>query len=174
MLETIIDLKNRRSCRRYQDRQITEDELNTILEAGTYAPTGMGKQSPKIVVVQNRELIRKISRMNAAVMHADTDPFYGAPTLLIVFGNREIPTFVQDAALVMGNLMNAANALNVDSCYINRAKEVFESEEGRKLMKEWGISDQYVGVANCILGYRAEGGVKDAAPRKKDYIVRVD
>lgn len=173
MSDTILDLKNRRSCRKFQDKQITDEELNTILEAGTYAPTGMGKQSPKLVVIQKPELISRISKMNGAVMNSTVDPFYGAPTLVIVFADSNVGTYIQDGALVMGNMMNAAQALGVASCYINRAKEVFETEEGRNLMKEWGIPDNYIGIANCILGYEAEGGTKKAAERKADYIIRV-
>ena len=172
MKETLIDLKERRSCRKYLPQQIKEEELNAILAAGTYAPTGMGAQSPVIVVVQKPELIEKISKMNAKVMGQDIDPFYGAPTVLIVLADTQRPTYLYDGALVMGNLMNAAQAVGVDSCYIFRAKEVFASEEGKALLKEWGIPEHYEGIGNCILGYRAEGGVKEAAPRKVDYIIR--
>ncbi len=172
MKETLIDLKERRSCRKYLPQRIKEEELNAILEAGTYAPTGMGAQSPVIVVVQKPELIEKISKMNAKVMGQDIDPFYGAPTVLIVLADTQRPTYLYDGALVMGNLMNAAQAVGVDSCYIFRAKEVFASEEGKALLKEWGIPEHYEGIGNCILGYRAEGGVKEAAPRKADYIIR--
>ena len=172
MKETLIDLKERRSCRKYLPQQIKEEELNAILEAGTYAPTGMGAQSPVIVVVQKPELIEQISKMNAKVMGQDIDPFYGAPTVLIVLADTQRPTYLYDGALVMGNLMNAAQAVGVDSCYIFRAKEVFASEEGKALLKEWGIPEHYEGIGNCILGYRAEGGVKEAAPRKADYIIR--
>ena len=172
MKETLIDLKERSSCRKYLPQQIKEEELNAILEAGTYAPTGMGAQSPVIVVVQKPELIEKISKMNAKVMGQDIDPFYGAPTVLIVLADTQRPTYLYDGALVMGNLMNAAQAVGVDSCYIFRAKEVFASEEGKALLKEWGIPEHYEGIGNCILGYRAEGGVKEAAPRKADYIIR--
>ena len=172
MKETLIDLKERRSCRKYLPQQLKEEELNAILEAGTYAPTGMGAQSPVIGVVQKPELIEKISKMNAKVMGQDIDPFYGAPTVLIVLADTQRPTYLYDGALVMGNLMNAAQAVGVDSCYIFRAKEVFASEEGKALLKEWGIPEHYEGIGNCILGYRAEGGVKEAAPRKVDYIIR--
>lgn len=173
MSDTIYDLLNRRSCRKYQDKQITDEELDTILKAGMYAPTGMGKQSPKLVVIQDKELIQKISRMNGEVMHSTSDPFYRAPTLVIVFADSNARTYIQDGALVMGNMMNAAQALGVASCYINRAKEVFETDEGKKLMHEWGLSDNYAGIANCILGYAAEDGIQKAAERKADYIVRV-
>lgn len=173
MKETITDLENRRSCRKYTDRQIDEETLNTILTAAAYAPSGMGKQSAKIVVTQNPEIIRRVSKLNAAVMGRDVDPFYGAPALAIVFADRNVHTYVHDGVLVAGNLMNAAYAMGVDSCYIFRAEQEFECEEGKKLLEEWGIGEQYAGIANIILGYRDEGGVKEAAPRKEDYIVRV-
>ena len=172
MKETLIDLKTRRSCRKYLPEQIKDEELNAILEAGTYAPTGMGKQSPYIVVVQDPEMISKIAKMNAAVVGMPGDPFYGAPTLLIVFADTQMPTYLYDGALVMGNLLNAAQAVGVDSCYIFRAREVFASEEGKALMQEWGVPETCEGIGNCILGYRAEGGVNEAAPRKEGYIIR--
>lgn len=173
MKETLNDLKTRRSCRKYKPEQIKEEELNAILEAGTYAPTGMGKQSPVIVAIQNKEVIAKVAKMNAAVVGGGFDPFYGAPTVLVVLADRAANTYLEDGALVMGNLLNAAHAVGVDSCYIYRAKEVFESKEGKDLLNQWGIKGDYVGIGNCILGYGCEGGIKPAAPRKADYIVRI-
>ena len=173
MKETLQDLKERRSCRKYLPDQITDEQLDAILEAGTYAPTGMGKQSPCIVVVQDPDKIAKIAKMNAAVMGADIDPFYGAPTLLIVFADTERVTYLYDGTLVMGNLMNAAQAVGVASCYIFRAKEVFQTEEGKAMMSEWGVPETYEGIGNCILGYPAEGAIAPAAPRKENYIIRV-
>ena len=173
MEATLKDLKTRRSIRAYKDEQIREDELGKILEAGTYAPTGMGMQSPKIVVVQDRETRDLLSKMNAAVMGTDSDPFYGAPTVLVVLADRTRPTCVEDGSLVMGNLMNAAHATGVGSCWIHRAREVFDSEEGKSLLKKWGIEGDYVGVGHCILGYPEDGAVPEAKPRKEDYIVFV-
>ena len=173
MKETLIDLKERRSCRAYLPEQIKEEELNAILEAGTYAPTGMGRQSPVIVAVQDPETRNALSRMNAAVMGRDGDPFYGAPTVLVVLADPEIGTYLYDGVLVMGNLLNAAQAVGVDSCYIFRAKEVFETAEGKALLRKWAIPERYVGIGNRILGYGAPGGKKEAAPRKEGYIVRV-
>lgn len=173
MKETLRDLKERRSCRAYLPEQIGEEALAAILEAGTYAPTGMGRQSPVIVAVQDPETRNALSRMNAAVMGRDGDPFYGAPTVVVVLADPEIGTYLYDGVLVMGNLMNAAQAVGVDSCYIFRAKEVFETAEGKALLRKWGIPERYVGIGNCILGYGAPGGKKEAAPRKEGYIVRV-
>lgn len=167
------DLRTRRSCRAFKPEQIKDEELDAILEAGTYAPSGMGQQASMIVVIQDKELIQKISKMNARVMDADVDPFYGAPTLLVVFSDTERPTYRDDGALVMGNLLNAAHAVGVDSCFIYRAREVFGSDEGRALMNEWGVPKSYEGIGNCVLGYGALGGIKEAAPRKENYVVRV-
>lgn len=173
MKETLQDIKTRRSCRKFQSRQIAEDELNAILEAGTWAPTGHGYQSPVMVVVQDKAVIEKLSKMNAAILGVNSDPFYGAPTVVIVLADRNRPTFKEDGALVMGNLMLAAHALGVGSCWIHRAKETFESEEGKDLLKSWGIEGDYVGVGHCVLGYAAEGGEAPAKPRKEHYIIRV-
>ncbi|MBA5850542.1 nitroreductase [Clostridium sp. cel8] len=173
MKETLIDLKTRRSCRKYKSQQIKKEELDAILEAGTYAPTSMGKQSPIIVAIQDKATIDKISKLNAAVMGTDSDPFYGAPTLVVVFTNKDRATYIEDGALAIGNMLNAAHALGVGSCYIYRARESFDTKEGRAFMKKWGLPDNYVGVGNCILGYAEDGGIQEAAPRKKDYIIKV-
>ena len=172
MNEVLKSLETRRSIRSYLPEQIRDEELNQVLEAGTYAPTGMGRQSPVMVAVQKPELVKKLSQMNAAVMGSADDPFYGAPTVIVVLANADVPTYREDGALVMGNLLNAAHAVGLGSCWINRAKEVFESEGGRQLLKEWGIEGNYVGLGNCILGY-IKGDVPEAKPRKDGYIVRV-
>ncbi len=170
---TLECLETRRSIRKYQKVQIKEEELQAILEAGTYAPTGAGKQAPVIVAVQDPDMVAKLSKMNAAVIGAQIDPFYGAPTVAIVLADQTAaPTWMEDAALVAGNILNAAHSVGVDSCYIYRAKEMFASEEGQKLLKEWGLNENYVGVANCILGYR-DCEYPDPAPRKDNYIIRI-
>ncbi|MCC8073188.1 MAG: nitroreductase [Clostridiales bacterium] len=167
---TIKDLKTRRSVRSFSDKPVEEKKLDAILEAATYAPTGMGSQSPVIVLVKTQETLKKISKMNADIIGRDVDPFYGAPCVAIVFGNKSAsPTWFEDACLVAGNLLNAAHAVGVDSCYVYRAKQVFESEEGIALLKEWGLDENYVGVANCVLGY-GNAEVPQPKPRKADYI----
>lgn len=170
MKDTLIDLKTRRSIRNFKKEQIQEEVLKAILEAGTYAPTGMNAQSPLMVVVQEQEQIKKLSQLNAAVMGTETDPFYGAPTVIIVFADKNRRTCIEDGSLVMGNLMNAAHALGIGSCWINRAREVFDSEEGREIARQWGVTDNYIGIGNCILGY-VEGDYPEAKPRKEDYII---
>lgn len=171
--ETLETLKNRRSCRAYKPDQITEEELSAVLEAGTYAASARGLQSAKIVVVQDPETRAQLTRMNAAVMGREgSDPMYGAPTILIVLADAHNSNAVADGSLVMGNLMLAAASLGLGSCWINRAKEEFDSEEGKALLKKWGIEGDWIGVGHCILGYPAKE-LPAPAPRKPDYIVRV-
>ena len=170
--ETLETIKSRRSCRAYKPEQITDEELNAVLEAGTYAASAMGRQSAKIVVVQDAAIRAQLTRMNAAVMGRDTDPMYGAPTILVVLADAHAANAVPDGSLVMGNLMLAAASLGLGSCWINRAKEEFETEEGKALLRQWGIEGDWVGIGHCILGYPA-AAPKPAAPRKPDYIVKV-
>lgn len=165
-------LINRRSIRKYKAEQISDEELDAVLLAGTYAPTAMGTQSPKIVVVQNKEDIDTLTKLNAQIWGRETDPFYAAPTVIVVFGDSEVKNCVQDASLVMGNLMNAAYANNLGSCWINRAKETFELPEGKGLMKKWGVDEKYVGVGHCTLGY-ADCDQPNAKERKSDYIIKI-
>ena len=169
---SIAELKQRRSIRRYEARQVPEELLDKVLEAGTYAPTGMNRQSPVMVAVQDPEVIRAMEKENAAVMGSpEGTPFYGAPTVIVVFADSRCRTGFEDACLVMGTLMNAAHALGLGSCWIHRAKEVFQTETGKALMAKWGLDENYYGVGNCILGYAAEAPA--ARPRKEDYIIKV-
>lgn len=172
MKTTLNDLKNRRSCRNYQKKQITDAELDAVLEAGTYAPTGMGRQSPILVAVQDPETVALLSQLNGAIMGSDSDPFYGAPTVVVVLADRSMPTYLYDGSCVMTNLLNAAGALGLGSCWIHRAREVFDSPEGKELLKKWGVEGDYEGIGNCILGYW-EGDIPEARPRKEGYIVKV-
>lgn len=166
-------LEERRSVRSYQNKQVEKEVLDAILRAGTYAATGMNRQSPIIVAVQDPETVKTLSAMNAAVMGREgSDPFYGAPTVVIVLADPTVRTYVEDGSLVIGNMMNAAFSLGVDSCWIHRAKEVFATEEGKALLSKWGIAGEYVGVGNLILGYR-EGDLPAVRPRKDNYIYYV-
>ncbi len=169
MNETLKVLETRRSCRKFKPEMITEEELQAVVKAGTYAATGMGKQSPIIIAVTNPEKVKEFSKANAAVMGADMDPFYGAPVILVVLANKAIPTYKYDGSLVMGNLLNAAESLGLGSIWIHRAKEEFESDFGKNLLKELGIEGDYEGIGHCALGYRAEPA-QEAAPRKEDYV----
>ena len=172
--EVLSAIAARRSCRAYCPEQIKPEELQAVVEAGTWAPTGMNRQSPVIVAVQDKATRDQLSAMNAAIMGTENDPFYGAPTVLVVLADRSVPTHVEDGSLVMGNLLLAASSIGLGSCWIHRARETFESEEGKALLRKWGLDpEKYRGVGNCILGYPAEGGTKPAAPRKADYVVKV-
>ena len=172
MAETLTTLKTRRSCRAYKPEHVEDEKLKAIVEARTYAATGMGKQSPIILVIKDQEVYNTLKKLNAAAIGMDIDPFYGAPDLLVVLANKDIPTYIYDGSLVMGNLMNAAADLGVASCWIHRAKEEFESEEGKAILKKLGIEGNYEGIANLILGY-AEKPAAAAAPRKADYVYYV-
>lgn len=169
VLETI---KSRRSIRKYKSDMVPQDKLEKIIEEGTYAATGMGKQSPIIVAVTNKELRDKLSAMNAKIMGVNSDPFYGAPVVLIVLADKSRPTYLYDGSLVMGNLMLEAEAQGVGSCWIHRAKEEFESEEGKEILKSLGIEGDYEGIGHCVLGY-ADGPEPKAAPRKDSYVYYV-
>lgn len=172
MNETIRTLNTRKSCRSYTDEAVSEELLDAILECGTHAASGRNGQAAKLVAVQNRDLVKKLSQMNAKVMGTDSDPFYGAPSVVIVFGCSDGPTPYQDACLAMGNMLNAAYALGLGACYINRAKEMFESDEGKALLKEWGITENVFGVGCMILGH-IKGELHPDLPRKDGYIVKI-
>ena len=149
---------------------VPKETIDRIIEAGTYAATGRGMQSPIIIAVTNKEMRDKLSKMNAEIMGApNMDPFYGAPVVLIVLADKEKPTYMYDGSLVMGNLMLAAHAEGIGSCWIHRAKEEFESPEGKEILKSLGIEGNYEGIGHCILGF-AEGEEPKAAPRKADYV----
>lgn len=171
-MEANYCLLNRRSIRKYKEEQISDELLDAVVEAGTYAPTAMGTQSPLIVAVQNKEDIELMSKLNAQTVGLESDPFYGAPTVIVVFADSTMGYSVKDATLVMGNLLNAAFANDLASCWIDRAKETFELEEGKALMKKWGVDEKYVGVGNCILGY-PNCGPRTAKPRKENYIIKI-
>ena len=168
MNEALEVLYNRRSIRRYKPDQIGREELDAVLRAGVCAASGKNGQSALIIAVQDRETRDLLSGLNAAVLGVKSDPFYGAPTVLIVLADAKSPYAVQDGSLVLGNLMNAAKALGLGSCWINRAKEVFDSEEGKALLEKWGVEGEWVGIGNCILGYPNEDPAMK--PRKENYV----
>ena len=165
-MDFLTTLKTRRSVRKYSSRQVDETTLSAILEAGTYAATGRNRQSPVIIAVQDREAREQLRRMNAAVMGTDGDPFYGAPVVLVVLAEKSRRTYVHDGSLVMGNLMLAAHALGVGSCWIHRAQETFDQPEWREFLKSLGLEGDYEGIGNCILGYT--DGEEPVAPARRE------
>ena len=152
MNETIKTMLERKSCRSFKNEQISDDELKLVVDAGLAAPSGRNLQPTIIVAVQDKETIAKLSRINAAVMESDSDPFYGAPTVLVVL-SKQTRTGLEDGSLVLGNMLLAAYSIGLGGCWIHRAKQTFETEEGKELLKEWGIEEEVFGVGNCILGY---------------------
>ena len=176
MNTTMQDLLTRRSVRSFTDQIPPKEVIEEIIEAGTYAPTGMNRQAPIIVAVTNREVRDKLSKLNGAVFGPDNDrdPFYGAPVVLVVLADTTAFTWKEDGSLVMGNLLNAAHAKGLGSCWIHRAKEVFETQEGKAILRELGIDDtKYVGIGNCILGY-VNGDYPEAKPRKENYVYWIE
>lgn len=169
MNEIIKAMETRRSIRGYKEDMVPEELIAEVVEAGTYAATGMGRQSPIILAVTNKEVRDRLSKVNAEIMGTTSDPFYGAPVVLVVLADKSRPTYLYDGSLVMGNLMLAAHSLDLGSCWIHRAKETFEREEGKAILKELGIEGDYEGIGNCVIGYAKEPA-KDAAPRKADYV----
>lgn len=173
MSKLIEKMITRRSIRSYKSEMIPKETIEKIIEAGTYAATGRGFQSPIIIAVTNKEMRDRLSKMNAEIMGTDTDPFYNAPVVLIVLANKKYPTYLYDGSLVMGNLMLAAHDLGIGSCWIHRAKEEFESPEGKEILKSLGIEGDYEGIGHCVLGY-VNGEVPEAKPRKEDYVYFVE
>ncbi len=175
MTQIIEALKKRRSIRAYKPELPSKELIEQIVEAGTYAATGMNRQSPIIIAVTNKEMRDRLSHMNARFMGKgdDFDPFYGAPVVLVVLADKKMPTYVYDGSLVIGNLMLAAEELGLGSCWIHRAKEEFETEEGKAILRSLGIEGDYEGIGHCILGYPAVP-LPEAAPRKENYVYYID
>ncbi len=154
MNETVKNLVERKSCKKYLPEHITRQEMEEILAAGLNAPSGMNRQPARFVAVQDEDTVARLSRLNAAVMGMGGDPFYGAKDVIIVLAKKE-GTYIYDGSLAMGNLLNAAWSMGIDACWIHRGKEVFASEEGRALLQSWGITEDVEGIGFCILGHAA-------------------
>lgn len=171
MSEVLDKMKSRRSIRKYKPDMVPQDVLNQIIEAGLYAASGMGYQNTIIIQVTNKKLRDEISKMNREIagMKEGTDPFYGAPAMLIVLAKKDWRTGVYDGSLVMGNLMLAAHELGLGSCWIHRAKEEFETDWGKELLKSLGIEEEYEGIGHCALGY-IDGEYPEAAKRKENRV----
>ncbi len=174
MNETIKNMIERRSVRKYTSKPVPQEIVDEIIKAGTYAASGRGMQSPIIIEIRNKELRDRLSALNAKIMgKEDFDPFYGANTILIVLADKSKPTYIYDGSLVMGNLMLAAHSLGIGSCWIHRAKEEFELPEGKGILKQLGIEGDYEGIGHCILGY-ADGDIPNPPKRKESYVYKID
>ena len=167
--EVITNIKTRRSVRSFLDKVPDDELINKITEAGTYAPTGMNKQSPTIVVIKDKETRNILSKMNAEIMGRTGDPYYGAPIIILVLADPSAHTYIEDGSLVLGTMMLATHSLGLASCWIHREKEMFESKEGKALLEKWGIDKNLVGIGSLALGYPADK-LPEAKPRKKDYV----
>ena len=165
--EALEVLMNRRSVRKFKSEQITDAELHAVLEAGTYAPTGRNRQTPWIIAVQNKEERDAVSRLNASIMGAEIDPYYGAPTILLVVAPDDGFGELNGAA-VLTNMVNAAYAVGLGSCWIHRPKQMFETEEGKAMLKKWGLPEDSMGIGSIALGY-ADAEAPAAPPRKEGY-----
>lgn len=175
MNEIIKGIKERRSIRKYKSDMIPKEIIDEIIDAGLYAANGRGHQATKILAVTDRALRDRLMEMNREIGGWDEsfDPFYGAPVVLIVLGEKSWPTYLYDGSLVMGDLMLAAHSLGIGSCWIHRAKQEFESEEGKKILRSLGISDDWEGIGHCILGY-PDGSIPEPADRKTDRVYEID
>ena len=170
--ETLKVIKNRRSVRGYKSDKVPDELLNAVLEAGTYAPTGRGKQSPVIIAITSPKYRKIIAELNAKVMGADYDPYYGAPVVVLVLADGNANTFVEDGCCVLENMMLAAESLGLGSVWVHREREIFDSAEGKKLLDEWGLSQSLRGVGSIALGYPS-AAPENCVKRKDGYIVRV-
>ena len=170
--ETLNVIKSRRSTRAYKTDPVPEKLLDAVLEAGTFAPSGMNKQSPTIVAVTSDKYRREISALNAAVMGVTSDPYYGAPVVVLVLADSNAGTWVEDGSCVLENMMLAAESLGLATVWVHREREIFDSERGKQLLREWGLPETLRGVGSIALGYAA-APAKPAAPRKDGYIVKV-
>lgn len=165
--DVVIDaMRQRRSNRAFTDEMPPRELVDEVVEAGLWAANGRGRQCPIVLEVLDRGLRDRLSAMNARIMGSPegTDPFYGAPACLVVLAPRDVPTHVYDGSLVMGNMMLAAHALGLGSCWINRAREEFDSEEGRAILAELGVEGDYEGIGHCVVGYPADD---PAAPARR-------
>ncbi len=169
MSEVLTKIQTRRSIRKFKSDMIPRDILEQIVTAGTYAATGRNLQSPIILAITNQEVRDRLSALNAEIMGASNDPFYGAPVVLVVLADRACRTHVYDGSLVMGNLMLAAHELGVGSCWIHRAKEEFDRPEGKQILADLGIEGDYEGIGHCILGY-VDGDYPEARERKDNWV----
>ncbi|MBQ5930570.1 MAG: nitroreductase [Clostridia bacterium] len=172
-MDALQAMLTRKSIKKYKPDPVSKELIDKVIEAGLNAPSGLNKQSPIILAVTNKEVRDKLSKLNAGKdPFFRADPFYGAPVVLVVLADKSVPTRVYDGSLVMENLQLAAHALGLGACWIHRAKETFEMDEGKEILKSLGIEGEYEGVGNCILGYPDIDPEKK--PRKANRVYYID
>lgn len=173
MNEALNMILTRRSVKAYKPEMPPRELIDEVIKAGTYAPTGMNRQSPIILAITDKATRDRLSKLNAEIMGGSGDPFYGAPVVLVVLADKAQPTYMYDGSLVMANLLLAAHAAGLGSCWIHRAKEEFQTAEGRELLNSLGVTGDYEGIGHCILGYPA-GELPAAKPRKENWVYRIE
>lgn len=174
-METLQNILTRRSVKKYKSTPVAKELIEKIVEAGTFAATGRNGQAPIILAISNRQVRDELAKTNAKILGAPdgTDPFYGAPVVLVVLADKQRNTHVYDGSLVMGNLMLAAHELGLGSCWIHRAKETFELPSWKEYLKNLGIDGEYEGIGNCVIGY-PDGEIPAAKPRKENWVYYVE
>ena len=171
-MTTFENMLSRRSVKAYKPDMVPKELIDRVIEAGLYAASGRNWQAGIVLAVTDRTMRDRLSKMNAAIMGTEGDPFYGAPVVLVVLGDKQYPTHVYDGSLMLGNMMLAANELGLGACWVHRAKEEFASEEGKEILRSLGIEGEYEGIGHLILGYPA-GEPKAAAPRRENRVYEV-
>lgn len=172
MNEVLENIKTRRSIRKFSDRPVEKELLDKIIEAGTYAPSGKNRQSAIIIAITNKKVLKELAEINRQVINLNKKTMYDAPAVLIVLANKDISTYVHDGCAVIENMLLAAHSLGLGSCWVHRAKEEFETEYGKELLKKLGIEGNYEGIGHCLLGYPEEEG--HLFPRKDNYVYYID
>ena len=175
MDEVLKAIKERRSIRKFKSDMLPKEIIDKVIESGLYAASGKEQQSPIIISVTNKELRDKLSKMNCKIggWEEDFDPFYNAPVVLVVLAPKDWATYIYDGSLLIGNMMLAAHSLNIGSCWIHRAKQEFESEEGKEILKSLGINGEYEGIGHCVLGY-IDGNYPSVPARKANRVYYID
>lgn len=155
--ELIKVVRERRSCKNFRSDPVANDLVTKVVDAGIWAASGRGLQSPIVIRIKDAALRARISAENAAILGREIDPFYGAPEILLVLVESSVNTAVCDGSLVLGNMMLAAHALGLGSCWIHRAREESENPNGvvAEIVKRLSLPGKYVGVGHLALGYAA-------------------
>lgn len=172
MQDILEIIQSRRSVKKFKSDSVPKELLDKIIEAGTWAPTGRNRQSPIILAVTDKAVIAELSKTNAEIMGADTDPFYGAPAVLVVLADKTASTHLYDGSLVMGNMLLEAHSLGLGACWIHRARETFAQEKWQAYLRSLGIEGEYEGIGNCIVGYADV--VPQDKPRKENWVYYID
>nr|MBQ5810883.1 nitroreductase [Clostridia bacterium] len=171
-MNTYETMLKRRSCKKYKSDAVSDELIDKVVNAGLYAASGKNRQASIIIAVTDKEVRDELSALNAKILGSDIDPFYNAPAVLVVLADRDINTYLYDGSLTMGNMMLAAEELGLGSCWIHRAKEMFDTDEGKALLAKLGIEGDYEGIGNLVLGY-SDQGEKVAPPRKENRVYKI-